>query len=88
MGLAFRSMEGGEDIVIKPPQPAETSGGPWSSFHSLQLPAAKLPGGPVRQYRTPALVLPVNTAINSAPRAPHVVEEVKQHFTDLDILLE
>ena len=78
-------MEGGEDVVLKPPI---AGGGPWSSFHSLKLPVARLPGGPVRQYQTPSLALPVDLATTSAPRATNLVEEIKQYFTDLDLLIE
>ncbi len=80
-------MEG--DIVLKPAA-SPILGSPWSPFHSEIV---KPPGTPVRQFVAPSLALPVDvtprTPSSTAPSPTcHLVEEVKEHFSDLDLLLE
>ena len=76
------------DVILKPPS-SPIGASPWSPFHSMKLPLTKLPGSPVRQYQAPTLALPVDcTPTTSSSQAPHLVEEIKEHFNDLDLLLE
>ena len=80
----------GEVVLKRPMSPLGTS--PWSSFHSAKLPQVKPPGTPVRQFQVPSLALPVDLTPSRVPTAPHqaaqMVEEVKEHFSDLDLMLE
>jgi len=78
----------GEVVLKRPTSPVGMS--PWSPFHSAKLPLVKPPGTPVRQFQVPSLALPVDlTPKMSTPhQAAQMVEEVKEHFSDLDLMLE
>ena len=64
--------------------PGVPNGGPWSSFHSSITLSARGPGTPIRQSE-PQLQ---STIPPSQAQAKNALIEMKERFTELDLLIE
>lgn len=71
-----------ESIESERKTPGVPNGGPWSSFHSSITLSARGPGTPIRQQEPQQSIIPQSQGQLNA------LVEMKERFTELDLLIE